>query len=113
MRRTRRKTRGGRISEPSTSGFRFRRPRSRSASPGRIRIIDTLQPHQHEQHEQQEMGPIAHEVYRFKVNCMNGDTHTSPYIYTRMDARTAAREYCSSKGGVNGRIEYDNISRVQ
>lgn len=108
MKRTRRKTRGGRI-----SGFRFRRSKSRSASPGRIRIIDTPQPHQHEQLVNEEMGPIAHEFYRFKVNCMNGETHTSPYIYTRMTARTAAREYCSTRGGVNGRIEYDNISRVQ
>jgi hypothetical protein len=66
-----------------------------------------------ELHEQQEMGPIAHEFYRFKVNCRNGDTHTSPYIYTRLDARDAARVYCDSRGGVNGRIEYNSISRVQ
>ena len=114
-RRIRRKSRGGRMSNVS------RRSRSRSASPGRISIINAppnleqpllvFQPQQPLHNE--EVGPIGHEYFRFKVKCMNGDTHTSPYVYSRMTARTAAREYCSSRGGVDGRIEYDNISSVQ
>ena len=111
-RRIRQKSRGGRMSYIS------RRSRSRSASPGRISIINAPpNPEQHPQQQQpvhnEEVGPIGHEYFRFKVKCMNGETHTSPYIYSRMTARTAAREYCSTRGGVDGRIEYDNISSVQ
>ena len=115
-RRTRRKSRGGKISRRSRS-----RSRSRSASPGRIRLINSqLNPEQHQPQQQhqppvhnEDTGPIGHEFFRFKVKCMNGETHTSPYIYSRMTARNAAREYCSSRDGVDGRIEYDNIYRVQ
>lgn len=122
-RRTKRKTRGGRRSESSsTSEFGFRRPRSRSESPGRIRIIDTpqtpLQPLQQLEQLQQlqqpnQIGPVTHELFRFRVKCMNGETHTSHYIYTRGAARNAAREYCSTRGGVDGRIEYDITFHVR
>ena len=108
-RRIRRKSRGGRTS--------YIPKRPRSASPGRISIINTNpNPEQHQPQQQhppvhdEDVGPIGHDFFRFKVNCMNGETHTSPYIYTRMTARTAAREYCRSRGEVNGRIEYDSRS---
>jgi len=71
------------------------RSRSRSASPGII--------------VNEEMGPIARNAYRFRVKCMNGEVHTSQYEYTRIAARDAARAYCSLRGGVDGRIEYDMI----
>ena len=111
VRRTRRKTRGGRISS---------RTRSRSRSPSGIRIISTrvpvpiLQQTQEPQQLQQlvnEPGPIGRELWNFKVKCGNGEEHTSPHLYTRMEARNVAREYCSSRGGVDGRIEYTMISR--
>ena len=110
LRRTRRKTRGGRISS---------RTRSRSRSPSGIRIISTRVPvpTQEPQQIQQlvasvnEPGPIGRELWNFKVKCGNGEEHTSPHLYTRMEARNVAREYCSSRGGVDGRIEYTMISR--
>lgn len=105
-RRTKRKTRGGRMYYIS------RKSRSSSASPGRIRIISEFNPPQPPQPPQQppdQMAPIAHELFRFRVKCMNGETHTSHYIYTRGAARNAAREYCSTRGGVDGRVEYDSM----
>ena len=114
MRRTRRKTRGGRTSYIS------RRSRPRSASPGRISIINAPPtPEQHQPQQQhppvhdEDVGPIGHEFFSFNVNCTNGETHTSPYIYSRITARNAAREYCSSRGGVDGRITYNSRHDVQ
>lgn len=108
--RTRRKTRGGRISS-----------RTRSRSPSGIRIISTRvpvpilqqtpEPQQLVMESVNEPGPIGRELWNFKVKCGNGEEHTSPHLYTRMAARSAAREYCSARGGVDGRIEYTVISR--
>ena len=110
-RRIRRKSRGGRTSYISRSS------RPRSASPGRISIINAPpNPEQHQPQQQhppvhdEDVGPIGHEFFRFNVTCTNGETHTSPYIYSRIAARTAAHEYCSSRGRVNGRITYDRRS---
>ena len=106
--RTRRKSRGGRISS---------RTRSRSRSPSGIRIISTRvpvptpEPQQLVMESVNEPGPIGRELWNFKVKCGNGEEHTSPHLYTRMAARSAAREYCSARGGVDGRIEYTVISR--
>lgn len=111
-RRTRRKTRGGRMSSISS------RTRSRSRSPSGIRIISArvpvpiLEEPQHIVIESvNEIGPIGRELWNFKVKCGNGEEHTSPHLYTRMEARNAAREYCRARGGVNGRIEYTMSSR--
>lgn len=112
-RRTRRKTRGGRMSSISS------RTRSRSRSPSGIRIISArvpvpiLEPTQELVIESvnEEIGPIGRELWNFKVKCGNGEEHTSPHLYTRMEARNAAREYCRARGGVNGRIEYTMSSR--
>ncbi len=120
MRRTKKKMRGGRRSDLSSiPELKFRRSRSRSRSresPGRIRIINSPpNPEQHQPHQQPEQQPnqtdpvIAHSFYRFKVKCMNGETHTSPYIHARGPARIVAREYCSSRGGVDGIIEYERL----
>ena len=79
-------------------------PDPSSESPGRIRI-SAFQPPQPPQQPPDQMGPIAHELFRFRVKCMNGETQTSPYIYARLAARNAAREYCSTRGGVDGIIE--------
>ena len=57
----------------------------------------------------QDQGPIVVERWNYKVKCNNGDEHTSAHAYLRREAIAAAREYCSSRQGINGRAEYNRV----
>lgn len=90
--RTRRKTmhkRGGR--QQST-------PRSpRSPRPNPVIVID-------------DDDLVAIERWNYRVSCMNGEQHTSLHEYTLLGARNAAREYCQTRGGMNGRATYTRMT---
>jgi hypothetical protein len=101
--------RGGRIDSTRT----YKRSRSRSLSPGRVRIIrrqdqgpQADQPAQQQARQVQQDEPVAIERWSFKVKCNNGEEYTSMHEHTRRNAMLAAREYCASRGGINGRVEY-------
>ncbi len=112
--------RGGRI-DPSRIKSRGRSPRARSRSrsrspslsPGRIRIMwsqpihnQVNQGNQGNQADPVQGELIAIERWSYKAKCNNGEERTSPHEYTRIEAMRAAREYCGTRGGVNGRIQY-------
>lgn len=118
--------RGGRIDPSRTksrtkSRGRSRSPRSRSPSlsPGRVRIVRSHQiqdqgnqGNQGNQAHPVQDEPIAVERWSYKTKCNNGEEHTSMHEYTRIDAMRAAREYCRTRGGVNGRVEYTSHTRM-
>ena len=114
--------RGGRISSshlysrrrsPSLSHGRRSRSQSPSLSPGRITIMRSQPIHNEGNRDQPAQDePIVIERWNYKVRCNNGDEHTSLHEYTRRDAKSAAREYCSTRGDVSGRIEYTSLQRM-
>ena len=53
---------------------------------------------------------VAIERWNFTVTCMNGEQHTSPHEYTLIGARNAARDYCRTRGGMNGRAIYTRMT---
>ena len=66
----------------------------------------------HKMHKMHKRGGVLGgiELWNFSVSCNNGDQYTSPHEHTLIGARNAAREYCQTRGGMNGRARYTNIT---
>ena len=115
--------RGGRIDssmshkQSSSRRARSRSPRSPRSPHSPIRVIYTTEqvpqipqvqaPELQQIHQDQ--GPIVFERWNYKVKCNNGEERTSAHAYLRREAITAAREYCSTRGGIDGRAEYNRV----